>query len=129
VEIQPGRPLVFGRCQSTWFFGLPGNPLSTMVCFELFARPAITQLSGAEAPPLLFPRARLGSPVRVRPGLTRFLPAVLGGVGDDPTVELSGWQGSGDVSALVRSNCFVVVPSDCPEMNVGEWIGVLPLER
>jgi len=129
VEIQPGRPLVFGRCKNTWFFGLPGNPLSTMVCFELFARPAIAQLSGAAAQPLLFPRVRLSKPVRVKPGLTRFLPAVLGGEGDDPTVELSGWQGSGDVSALVRSNCFVVVPPDCPEMNVGEWIGVLPLER
>jgi molybdopterin molybdotransferase len=140
VEIQPGRPLVFGRCREskalaldatrdTWFFGLPGNPLSTMVCFELFARPAIAQLSGAAAPPLLFPRARLSKPVRVKPGLTRFLPAVLSGEGDNPTVELSGWQGSGDVSALVRSNCFVVVPPDCPEMNVGEWIGVLPLDR
>jgi molybdopterin molybdotransferase len=131
VEIQPGRPLVFGRCgpAGTWFFGLPGNPLSTMVCFELFARPAIARLAGAEPPPLVFPRARLSKPVRVKPGLTRFLPALLNGDGAEPTVELSGWQGSGDVAALVRSNCFVVVPPDTPEMDVGEWIGVFPLER
>jgi len=129
VEIQPGRPLVFGRCRETWFFGLPGNPLSTMVCFELFARLAIARLAGATAPPLLFPRARLSKPVRVKPGLTRFLPALLSGEGDDPAVELSGWQGSGDVTALVRSNCFMVVPPDSPEMNVGEWVGVLPLDR
>ncbi len=140
VEIQPGRPLVFGRCRESkalaldvarqaWFFGLPGNPLSTMVCFELFARPTIARLAGADAPPLLFPRARLSKPVRVKPGLTRFLPAVLSGGGDDPTVELSGWQGSGDVAALVRSNCFIVAPPGTAEMNVGEWVGVLPLER
>jgi molybdopterin molybdotransferase len=125
VEIQPGRPLVFGRCRGTSFFGLPGNPLSTMVCFELFARPAIACLSGSPAPPLLFPRARLTKPVRTKPGLTRFLPATMSEEG----VELSGWQGSGDVAALVRSNCFVVVPPDRPEMNVGEWVGVLALER
>jgi molybdopterin molybdotransferase len=125
VEIQPGRPLVFGRCRHTWFFGLPGNPLSTMVCFELFARPAIACLSGAPAPPLLFPRARLSKPVRTKPGLMRFLPAIM----TEEGVELSGWQGSGDVAALVRSNCFVVVPPDRPEMNVGEWVGVLSLDR
>jgi molybdopterin molybdotransferase len=129
VEIQPGRPLVFGRCRGTWFFGLPGNPLSTMVCFELFARPAIARLSGTATARLLFPRARLSKAIRTKPGLTRFLPAVLSGESDEPVVELSGWQGSGDVAALVRSNCFVVVPPDRSEMNVGEWIGVLALDR
>jgi molybdopterin molybdotransferase len=129
VEIQPGRPLVFGRCAGTWFFGLPGNPLSTMVCFELFARPAIARLAGASALPQPFPRARLSKPVRVKLGLTRFLPAVMSGEADHPNVELSGWRGSGDVAALVRSNCFIVVPPDRPEMNVGEWVGVLPLDR
>ncbi len=125
VEIQPGRPLVFGRCRNAWFLGLPGNPLSTMVCFELFARPAIARLSGAEPQEAVFPRARLRAPVRVKAGLTRFLPATLTSEG----VELVGWHGSGDVAALVRANCFIVVPPDTPEMNVGEWIGVLPLDR
>ena len=59
VAIQPGRPLVFGRAQGTFFFGLPGNPLSTMVTFELFVRPALALLSGECPAPLTFLRARL----------------------------------------------------------------------
>jgi molybdopterin molybdotransferase len=129
VEIQPGRPLVFGRARGTLFFGLPGNPLSTMVCFELFARTALERLAGLADRPLPFLRARLAEPVRTKPGLTRFLPAQLGGDPGEPTVRLSGWQGSGDVAALVRSNCFLVVPPDRPEMAAGEWAGVLPRER
>src|SRR5262249_12620745 len=54
VEIQPGRPLVFGRARGKFFFGLPGNPLSTMVCFEVFARAALELLAGAHEAPLRF---------------------------------------------------------------------------
>ncbi len=127
VAIQPGRPLVFGRARGKFFFGLPGNPLSTMVCFELFARPALERLAGRKPQPLVFPKARLLKMVRTKPGLTRFLPARLAGASFDPTVELSGWQGSGDVAALVRSNCFLVVPEDRPELPEGEWVHVWPM--
>ena len=83
--IQPGRPVVFGRAprrpgaEATPFFGLPGNPVSTMACFELFVRPVLDALSGALPAPLQFVKARLKSEVKTRPGLTRFLPAVLTG--------------------------------------------------
>lgn len=125
VEIQPGRPLVFGRARNTWFFGLPGNPLSTMVCFELFARPAIARLSGVKQASPVFPHARLRKDVRVKPGLTRFLPATF----DEQGVELTGWQGSGDVAALVRSNCFAVIPPDRADVSAGEWIAMLEIPR
>jgi len=127
VEIQPGRPLVFGRARGTWFFGLPGNPLSTMVCFELFARPAIARLSGAVAQAFkpVFPSARLLKDVRVKPGLTRFLPAIL----KEDGVELTGWQGSGDVSSLIRSNCFLVIPPETPEMPAGAWASIIEIPR
>jgi len=125
VEIQPGRPLVFGRAKGTWFFGLPGNPLSTMVCFELFARPAIARLSGIDDLPVQWPSARVAETIRVKPGLTRFLPATMSADG----VRLSAWQGSGDVAALVRSNCFVVVPPDRPEIPAGEWINIVEIPR
>jgi molybdopterin molybdotransferase len=119
---------LFGRAKGTFFFGLPGNPLSTMVCFELFARPALERLAGLNPGPLSFLRARLASTVRVKSGLTRFLPARLAGGYSEPAVELVGWQGSGDVAALVKANCFLVVPEDREELKEGEWVGVMPRE-
>src|SRR5581483_8706327 len=77
VRIQPGQPLVFGRARGRFFFGLPGNPASTMVCFELFARAALDLLGGCSAAPLPLLHARLTEPFRHRPGLTRFLPAIV----------------------------------------------------
>ncbi len=129
VNIQPGRPLVFGRVpregEGRFFFGLPGNPLSTMVCFELFARAALERLAGMVERPLVFLRARLAQPVRHKPGLTRFLPARLGGEAFAASVELVPWQGSGDVAALVEANGYLVVPEDRPELPAGEWAAVL----
>jgi len=131
VAIQPGRPLVFGRAQGAFFFGLPGNPLSTMVTFELFARPAIALLSGEPDAPLLFLRARLGKDLRRKPGLTAFLPALLEGNHDDPVVSPPivspvEWKGSGDIASLTRANCFLVVPEAAEELREGEWVSVLP---
>jgi molybdopterin molybdotransferase len=141
AKIQPGRPVVFGRvkCGSDtlvrempsafvhkYFFGLPGNPVSTMVTFELFARPMIEALSGMSPHPLLFPHARLKSEIRINPGLTRFLPAILSGQYEDSQVELVPWQGSGDIAARSRSNCLLVVPPDREHILPGEWIAVMP---
>ena len=134
VAIKPGRPLVFGRARGTLFFGLPGNPLSTMVTFELFARPALDLLCGAEPPPLVFPRARLEQPVRQKPGLTSFLPAILSQAAAPeearsdflPAVRVVPWQGSGDIAALARANCYLVVPEDRGELAEGELVGVFP---
>ena len=125
VAIQPGRPLVFGRAAGRFFFGLPGNPLSTMVCFELFARAALERLAGMTERPLLFLRARLLKTVRAKAGLTRFLPARLEGEPFDPTVKRVKSQGSGDMTSLVRANCYLVVPEDRPELAAGESVGVL----
>lgn len=131
VAIQPGRPLVFGRAQGAFFFGLPGNPLSTMVTFELFARPALALLAGEPDAPLLFLRARLGKDLRRKPGLTAFLPALLEGSHADPVlsspiVSLIEWKGSGDIPSLTRANCFLVVPEAAEELREGEWVSVLP---
>ena len=79
VAIRPGRPAVFGMCQGKAVFGLPGNPVSTMVTFELFVAPAIDLLSGAEARALPLVEARLAEALRERPGLTHFLPARVRG--------------------------------------------------
>ena len=125
VEIQPGRPTVFGSCGKKYFFGLPGNPVSTMVTFELFARPMIEALAGMTPQPLIFLRARLKSEIRTKTGLTRFLPAVLSGEFENAVVELARWHGSGDIAALARANCYIVIPPECELIGAGEWVPLL----
>lgn len=139
AKIQPGRPVVFGRvpCGTgaalgasvpsvhKYFFGLPGNPVSTMVTFELFARPVLEALSGMSPRPLSFLHTRLKSEIRIKPGLTRFLPAILSGQYDNSQAELVPWQGSGDIAARTRSNCLLVIPPDREHILAGEWVAVL----
>ena len=114
VAIQPGRPLVFGRAKGTFFFGLPGNPLSTMLTFELFARPAVALLAGEDAAPLFLLKARLATDLRRKPGLTAVLPAVLSGTPLEPVVTPVQWRGSGDLASLGKANCYLVVPENGP---------------
>jgi molybdopterin molybdotransferase len=108
-----------------YFFGLPGNPVSTMVTFELFARPMIEALAGMTPQPLIFLRARLKSEIRTKTGLKRFLPAVLSGEFENAEVELAKWQGSGDIATLARANCYVVIPPDREHIDAGEWVSLL----
>src|SRR6202790_4199303 len=137
AEIQPGRPVVFGSCgggpstrsgrvgdpppHKKYFFGLPGNPVSTMVTFELFARPMIEALAGITPQPLIFFRARVKAEIRTKTGLKRFLPAVLSGEFENAEVELARWQGSGDIAALARANCYVLIPQDWEHIEGGGW--------
>jgi molybdopterin molybdotransferase len=123
VKIQPGQPLVFGAVRDKQFFGLPGNPASTMVTFELFARAAVELLGGANDAPLPLLRARLTCPFRHKPGLTRFLPARLSL--DGATVAPEAWQGSGDIVSLARANAFLVAEADRESWREGEDIRVL----
>ena len=134
AKIQPGRPVVFGKSAAgdgrgragTCFFGLPGNPVSTMVTFELFARPMLEALAGRSARKLRFVYARLNSEIRIKPGLTRFLPATLSGEFEDSRVELVPWQGSGDVAATARANCYIVIAPDREFIPGGEFVPILP---
>jgi molybdopterin molybdotransferase len=124
VAIQPGQPVVFGVVPAgNFFFGLPGNPISTMVTFELFARAAIDRLSGCDAAPLPLMRARLTREFRHKPGLTRFLPAVLSEDGVEVTPV--AWHGSGDVPAVGRANVFLVASADRERWAPGEDIRVM----
>ncbi len=138
ATIQPGRPVIFGSCGTgtlareasapvshKYFFGLPGNPVSTMVTFELFARPMIEALAGMSPRPLAFLHARLKSEIRVKSGLTRFLPAILSGQFENAQVELVPWHGSGDIAARFRSNCLLVIPPDLEHIAAGEWVAVM----
>ena len=130
AKIQPGRPVVFGQCgaktsavktcvagtpagerPATYFFGLPGNPVSTMVTFELFARPMLEAVAGQAPRNRVFLHARLKKEIRIKTGLKRFLPAILSGEFEQAEVELVPWQGSGDIAATARANCYIVIPA------------------
>ena len=140
AHIQPGHPIVFGRCAASaparesqrqeasgpkYFFGLPGNPVSTMVTFDLFARAILEALSGLKQRKLVFLHARLKAEIRAKPGIKRFLPGTLAGEFERAEVELLPWQGSGDIAATARANCYVVVAPDRERIAAGEWVPVL----
>ena len=126
VAIRPGKPAVFGRCGNTLVFGLPGNPVSTMVTFQLFVIPAIDLLGGREARPLPLLEATLAESLKEKVGLTHFLPARVEWNGTQARVAALPWQGSGDIAALTRANCFLMVPAERPEIAAGERVSVLP---
>jgi len=132
AKIQPGRPVVFGKCaaaarndKAAYFFGLPGNPVSTMVTFELFARPMLEALAGMIPRKLMFVYAKLKSEIRTKAGLKRFLPSMLSGEFENSQVELIRWQGSGDVAATARANCYIVIPPDRENIPAGEFVPVM----
>ena len=125
VRMQPGKPVVFGRLPGQYFFGLPGNPVSTQVTFLLFARAMVAALGGAGVQQPRFAAGILTDEVRVKHGLTRFLPAVLTPRWERPGVTIVTTQGSGDQAANVRANCYAVVPEDVSIVTAGSSVTIL----
>jgi molybdopterin molybdotransferase len=117
--------VVCGKVHHKYLFGLPGNPVSTMVTFDLFVQPMIDGLAGAKPSPLRFVQAALKRDFKTKTGLTRFLPAILSGGHEKPEVELVAWQGSGDIAAMSKANCYLVVPEDKELLKAGEMASIL----
>jgi molybdopterin biosynthesis enzyme len=108
----------------TYFFGLPGNPVSTQVTFHCFVEPLLRAMCGAGVAGPKFVQATLAEDVRAKIGLTRILPARLTHDFARPEVRLVGWQGSGDLAANARANCYAVLP-DGRDLKAGDVISVL----
>lgn len=129
VRIQPGRPVVFGRLPAgrRYFFGLPGNPVSTLVTFALFAAPLLAALAGQPVSQIgpRFAEARLATDLKGKPGLTRFLPAYLEADAHHAYVHPIPWQGSGDQAAAARTNGFLVAPDESGDLPGGGSVCVL----
>lgn len=123
VAIRPGQPFVFGKLKDRFLCGLPGNPASTMITFEIFARGVVELLSGVPETRLPLLRARLTRPLSEKPGLTRFLPARL--EADGVSVTPLPWKGSSDVPTMARCDCFLVVEADRGSYEAGEWIATI----
>lgn len=129
VAVKPGAPLVVARCGETLVFGMPGNPVSAQVTFELFARPALLKLQGAAV--LARPRleAELGAAVRNRSGRRSYLPARLRHEGGRLLARPLRSLGSGDLVAHARANALVVLDAEREEAKEGETVEALPLGR
>jgi molybdopterin molybdotransferase len=131
VKMQPGKPLVFGSLPerdglaALPFFGLPGNPVSTQVTFACFVEPLLRAIRGAMSGAPRFVRASLGHDIEGRPGLTRVLPARLLSSRTEAVVELVVWQGSGDLAANARANCYAVLPEGTEQFHKGEIVTIL----
>jgi molybdopterin molybdotransferase len=123
VRIQPGQPAAFGTVHRTPVFGLPGNPGSTLVTYQLFAQPAVQLLAGQSDPLLPLLSARFETPFRHKGGLTRFLPARLSGDGEH--LRHIPWQGSSDVPALAKANAFLIADHDRQTWETGDSIRVM----
>ena len=125
ARIQPGRPVVFGKLPQQYFFGLPGNPVSTMVTFLLFAQPLIAAIGGESHSSPRFARAHLSHDFRTKSGLTRFLPARVDFKIDAPEATIIPWQGSGDLASTASANGFVAIPQNVEQLFAGDSVSVL----
>lgn len=123
VRVQPGQPTAFGTRENKTVFGLPGNPGSSLITFELFARPAIEILSGNDDPVLPLLSATFEAPFRHKRGLTRFLPARLSA--DGQHLRHISWQSSSDIPALAKANAFLVADHDRETWDIGDSIPVM----
>ena len=127
VKIRPGAPVGFGLLRGTPWLGLPGNPVSTLVTFELFARPAIRRMLGHSA---LFRRpvsVRLGEAVTIAAPLTHFLRAIVREKDGALVAQLTGPQGSGMLSSMARANALLVIPPEPPRIEAGTTVEALLL--
>jgi molybdopterin molybdotransferase len=126
VAMQPGRPLAVGRIGGALFFGLPGNPVASMLTFHLFVRPVIWKLAGRrELHPPRFP-AVAAEAMRKRPGRREFKRGVLRHTGERWEVRTTGPQGSGILTSMAQANCLVVIEDERGDVAAGETVWVEP---
>jgi molybdopterin molybdotransferase len=132
VRLKPGKPLWFGVTRRgdrrTLVFGLPGNPVSSLVCFELFVRPALGRLAGRADNALPTVEARLTQPYAQRGDRPTYFPVRLRREAAQATVELLNWHGSADLQTLAQANGLAVFPADQQHFDAGDWVTVVCLE-
>ena len=131
IAMKPGRPVTFGHINDAVFFGLPGNPVSVMVTFFQFVRPALVKMTGEiGAPGACTVRARTTTALRKRPGRFEFQRGVLQQSGPGEfTVRSAGAQGSGILRSMSEANCFIMLEPDNTSIEAGEEVTVQPFQN
>ena len=128
VAMQPGRPLAFGSIGSAHFFGLPGNPVASMLTFHLFVRPALWKLAGRRELFVQPFRAIAVEPMSKKAGRREFKRGILAYAHDRWEVRTTGPQGSGILSSMTAANCFVVIEEERGDVSAGEPVWVEPFQ-
>jgi molybdopterin molybdotransferase len=128
IAMKPGKPTVFGHRGSTYVFGLPGNPISTMVAFHMFVRPLILFLLKAEttAPKIL--EAKLEAAAKCDPERAALVPALVRFHGGQYWIQTAPWKGSSDLVGLSRANALIMIPSRPGTLEPGETVQFLLME-
>lgn len=130
VAIKPGRPLAFGQIQDTLFFGLPGNPVSVMVTFEQFIKPAIKYLAGAPKTIPLMIKVACMSKLNKRQGRVEYQRGILKyDENQRLIVSKTGAQGSGILSSMSLANCFIILPTTSTTVQPGDMVDVKPFSN
>jgi molybdopterin molybdotransferase len=128
VAMRPGKPVLTGTIGDATFIGLPGNPVSSSVTFELFARPVIRRMQGAQELHRRRIQVRLGEDIGKAPGLETYARAVLHRVDADlPSAFSSGDQGSSMLQSLTRADCLLVLPAAAEVVTAGSVVEAIPL--
>ena len=128
VAMQPGRPLAVGSIGSAHFFGLPGNPVASMLTFHLFVRPALWKLAGRRELFVQPFRATAVEPMRKKAGRREFKRGILAYADDRWEVRTTGPQGSGILSSMTAANCFIVIEEERGDVAAGEPVWVEPFQ-
>jgi molybdopterin molybdotransferase len=126
VNMRPGKPLAFGKYRGVPFFGLPGNPVSAFVGFEVFVRPALEKLSGLKLQPRPHQMARLAEPLE-SDGRESYLRAIVSQENGLLVARLTGHQGSGNIFSLVRANALLIVPSGVKSLTANSDVEIWPI--
>jgi molybdopterin molybdotransferase len=127
LRMRPGAPVGFGLLGDVPWIGLPGNPVSTMVTYELFVRPAIRKMMGQRLPFRRGTAVRMSEPISLKPKLQHFLRGIVTPGAQGPEARLTGPQGSGILMSMVRANALLVIPEGQHETAVGATISALIL--
>jgi molybdopterin molybdotransferase len=128
VRMRPGAPMAFGLLREIPWFGLSGNPVSAMITFEIFVRPALRKMLGHRKLHRELISVRLAEPVETAAPLTHFLrAAVTRGDNGEYVARLAGSQSSAVLTAMARANALLVVPADRQSNPVGSMLSAMPL--
>ncbi len=124
VAIQPGKPLLFGKYKSTYVFGLPGNPVSTMISFYKFVWPCLLKLMGASGSPVRKANAVLQEDIKISGQRTKILRAVVIEKGSELFVRLASHQGSGNILSVAKANCLLEIKEGINQLRKGQRVEV-----
>jgi molybdopterin molybdotransferase len=128
VEMKPGHPMAFGVAPMTWVFGLPGNPVSSMVCFEEFVLPALRRMTGHARIHRRTIAARLTHDVKHKHSRTEFVRVMLNREEGGYAVTSTGAQGSGILASMSKAEGLLVVPAQSKGMTAGSKVTVQLLD-